>query len=47
MKLVRALIAAAIAIGAAATIQMATSSPASASQPHVELCAHCWEIQQP
>lgn len=43
MKLARALLAAAIAVGAAVTIQLATSSPASAQQDS-QLCGNCWHF---
>lgn len=44
MKLVRALIAAAVALGTAVAIQMATSSDASASVPKHDLCGNCWFV---
>ena len=44
MKLVRALIAAAVALAAAVAVQMATTSGASALVPHLDACGHCWEI---
>lgn len=43
MKLIRALLAAALALGAAIAVQMATSSGASASIDRHD-CIHCWEI---
>jgi hypothetical protein len=42
VKLVRALIAAAVALGAAVAIQMATSSDASALVPRHDMCGNCW-----
>ncbi len=44
MKLVRALIAAAVALGATVAIQLATSSDASALVPHHDLCGNCWFV---
>jgi Spy/CpxP family protein refolding chaperone len=44
VKFVRALIAAAVALGAAVAVQMATSSGASASiHPPTTDCGNCWE----
>ena len=43
MKFVRALIAAAVALGAAVAVQMATSSGASASVHYTTDCGNCWE----
>jgi hypothetical protein len=43
VKLVRALIAAAVALSAAVAVQMATSSGASASV-HPNDCGNCWLI---
>jgi hypothetical protein len=43
VKFVRALIAAAVALGAAVAVQMATSSGASASIHHPTDCGACWE----
>jgi hypothetical protein len=45
VKLVRALIAAAVAIGAAVVVQMATSSGADASVNH-QMCTSCWTVVQ-
>ena len=44
MKLVRALIAAAVAIGTAVVIQMATTSDASALTPQHHMCGYCWFV---
>jgi hypothetical protein len=44
VKLVRALVTAAVALGAAVVIQMTTSSPATAHQPHTDLCGNCWDV---
>ena len=44
MKLARALIAAAVALGTAVAIQMATTSDASASVPRHHMCGNCWAI---
>jgi hypothetical protein len=46
VKLVRALIAAAVAVGAAVAIQAATSSGASATvpDPQPNACGNCWWI---
>jgi anti-sigma factor RsiW len=41
VKIVRALIAVAVALGAAVAVQMATSSQASAV-PHTDACIACW-----
>lgn len=46
MKLVRALIAAAVALGAAVAVQLATSSDATASVPQTDLCGACWYVQE-
>jgi hypothetical protein len=42
VKLVRALIAAAVALGAAVAVQMATSDGAGALTPHPNDCGACW-----
>ncbi len=42
MKLVRALIAAAVTLGAAATIQLASAPAASAVPPSQAACGACW-----
>ena len=44
MKLARALIAAAAALGAAVAVQMATTSGASALVPRTTDCGACWQI---
>ena len=44
MKLVRALIAAAVALVAAVAVQMAGSSGASAAPIHLNDCGACWQI---
>jgi hypothetical protein len=44
VKLVRALIAAAVALAAAVAVQMATSSGASALIPRHDACGNCWEV---
>lgn len=44
MKLARALIAAAVALGAAVAVQMATTSGASAQVRHPDACGNCWYI---
>jgi hypothetical protein len=44
VKLVRALIAAAVALGAAVAVQLATSSGASASVFHHDACTTCWSV---
>jgi hypothetical protein len=41
VKFVRALLAAAVAVGAAAAVQVATSTPASAHQDQAA-CGACW-----
>jgi hypothetical protein len=43
VKIVRALVAAAIAFGTAATVQVATAAPASAQQS-TDACGNCWHI---
>ena len=42
MKIVRALIAVAVALCAAVAVQMASSSGASASTLHTDACIGCW-----
>ncbi len=44
VKLARALIAAAVALGAAVAVQMATTSGASAQVRHPDACGNCWYI---
>jgi hypothetical protein len=44
MKIVRAVIAAALTLAAAGVIQMATSSGASATDIKHPTCTDCWEI---
>jgi hypothetical protein len=44
VKLIRAVIAAAIALGAAVAIQMATTSDASALVPRHHMCGYCWGV---
>jgi hypothetical protein len=44
VKLVRAFIAAAFALGAAVTIQVATTSDASALVPKHHMCGYCWGV---
>jgi hypothetical protein len=44
VKLVRTLIAAAVAVAAAVMVQMAGSSGASAAPVHVTDCGACWQI---
>jgi len=44
VKLVRALIAAAVALVAAVAVQMAGSSGASATPIHINDCGACWQI---
>ena len=44
MKFVRALLAAAVAFGAAAAVQVATSSPASAEVQAGSVCGGCWWV---
>jgi hypothetical protein len=46
VKLVRALIAAAMALVAAVAVQMAGSSGASAATVHSTDCGACWQIVQ-
>lgn len=43
MKFVRALLAAAVALGAAAAVQVATATPASAQQD-TAICGGCWWV---
>jgi hypothetical protein len=44
VKFVRAFVAAAVALGAAVAVQMATTSGASAQVPHPTDCSACWQI---
>ena len=44
MKLVRAFAAAAVALGTAVVIQMATTSDASATTPKHNMCGICWGV---
>jgi hypothetical protein len=44
VKFVRALLAAAVAFGAAAAVQVATSSPASAEVQAGSVCGGCWWV---
>jgi hypothetical protein len=44
VKLVRALVAAAVALGTAVAIQMATTSDASALTPRHYMCGICWGV---
>jgi hypothetical protein len=44
VKVVRTLIAAAVALAAAVAVQMAGSSGASAAPIHVTDCGACWQI---
>jgi Spy/CpxP family protein refolding chaperone len=44
VKLVRAFVAAAVALGAAVAIQMATTSDASAMIPKHHMCGYCWGV---
>jgi Spy/CpxP family protein refolding chaperone len=46
VKLIRALIAAAVALGAAVAVQMATSSDASALVPRHHMCGNCWYVHE-